>query len=78
MSNCDSSHKPSPGSSRDRDNKFYQFLAGGARMKLLEAFMDLKIPELLGKEGNESIILAQYTTAITTINLILLHSLSHT
>jgi hypothetical protein len=78
MSNCDSSHKPSPGSSRDRDNKFYQFLGGGARIKVLEAFMDLKIPELLGKEGGESIMLAQYTKGITTINLIILQSLSHT
>eukprot|EP01035_Chromulina_nebulosa_P004765 gene4765-6498_t len=39
---------PPKGSERDRDNQFYALLAGGARLKLLEAFLDLEIPELLG------------------------------
>ena len=51
MSDCDSALLPPPGSDRDRDNKYYEILGGGARMKALEAFLDLKIPELLGKEG---------------------------
>ena len=42
---------PPPGSLRDRDNRFYQLLAGGARTRLLEGFLDLKLPELLGSEG---------------------------
>jgi len=42
---------PPPGSLRDRDNRFYTLLAGGARTRLLEGFLDFKIPELLGVEG---------------------------
>jgi ubiquinone/menaquinone biosynthesis C-methylase UbiE len=41
--------KPPAGSDRERDNKFYELLAGGAKMRLLEAFLQLKLPELLGK-----------------------------
>jgi hypothetical protein len=62
MSDCDLSLMPSPGSLRDRDNKFYQFLGGGARMKALEAFLDLGLPELLGKEGVEIIFSLPFTT----------------
>ncbi|HEX3998784.1 MAG TPA: methyltransferase [Pirellulales bacterium] len=42
---------PPPGSLRNRDNRFYELLAGGARTRVLEGFLDLKIPELLGAEG---------------------------
>lgn len=42
---------PPPGSLRGRDNRFYELLAGGARTRLLEAFLELGIPELLGGEG---------------------------
>jgi hypothetical protein len=47
---------PPEGSPRDRGNKFYQILGGGARMKALEAFIDLKIPELLGQEGDKNML----------------------
>lgn len=43
--------QPTPGSPRDRDNRYYQLLAGGARTKLLEAFLDLRVPEILGQSG---------------------------
>lgn len=42
---------PPAGSLRERDNNFYAILAGGARTRLLEGFLDLRIPELLGAEG---------------------------
>lgn len=42
---------PPPGSPRDRDNRYYQLLAGGAKTRLLEGFLELKVPELLGAEG---------------------------
>jgi predicted O-methyltransferase YrrM len=42
---------PRPGSPRDRDNRYYHILAGGARTRLLEGFLDLGIPELLGATG---------------------------
>ncbi len=42
---------PTPGTPRDRDNRYYQILGGGARMRMLETFLDLQLPELLGKEG---------------------------
>jgi precorrin-6B methylase 2 len=42
---------PTPGSDRDRDNCFYEILGGGAKFSLLEGFIDLKLPELLGKAG---------------------------
>ena len=45
------SSDPPPGTPRDRDNRYYRLLAGGARTKLLEAFLDLRIPELLGGTG---------------------------
>lgn len=43
--------EPAPGSLRDRDNRFYKLLAGGARLRLLEGFLDLRLPELLGRYG---------------------------
>ena len=42
---------PAPGTPRNRDNQFYELLAGGARTRLLEGFLDLKVPELLGAHG---------------------------
>lgn len=42
---------PPPGSDRDRDNRFYQVIGGACRYKALEAFLDLKVPELLGEFG---------------------------
>lgn len=51
MSSSASEFDPPPGSPRDRDNRYYKLLAGGARTKLLEAFLDLHIPELLGATG---------------------------
>jgi len=42
---------PPAGTPRDRDNRYYRLLAGGARTRLLEGFLDLQLPELLGKEG---------------------------
>src|ERR1700676_2283365 len=42
---------PPAGSPRDRDNKFYELLAGGARTRLLEGFLDLQVPELFGTHG---------------------------
>jgi hypothetical protein len=42
---------PAPGTPRDRDNQFYELLAGGARTRLLEGFLDMKVPELLGTHG---------------------------
>ena len=38
-------------SARARDDRFYDLLAGGARTRLLEGFLDLRIPELLGSRG---------------------------
>lgn len=43
--------EPPRGSLRDRDSRYYRLLAGGAKTRLLEAFLDLRIPELLGSEG---------------------------
>jgi precorrin-6B methylase 2 len=40
-----------PGSLRDRDDRYYRLLAGGAKTRLLEGFLDLQLPELLGKRG---------------------------
>jgi precorrin-6B methylase 2 len=40
-----------PGSPRDRDNRYYQLLAGGAKTRLLEGFLELGVPELLGAAG---------------------------
>jgi hypothetical protein len=53
---------PPEGSPRDRGNKFYQILGGGARMKCLEAFVDLKIPELLGKEGKIHVVAKRFSS----------------
>lgn len=39
---------PPVGSDRERDNKFYTILAGGARLKLLEAFLELGVGEAIG------------------------------
>ena len=52
MNNYCVSILPTSGSERDCDNRFYEILGGGAKFCLLEAFLDLKIPELLGKEDN--------------------------
>jgi hypothetical protein len=41
---------PADESNRLRDANFYNILAGGSKMKLMEAFLELKIPELLGRE----------------------------
>jgi hypothetical protein len=40
---------PTPGSDRDCDDRFYAILGGGVKFSLLEGFLDLKLPELLGK-----------------------------
>jgi len=42
---------PAPGSPRERDDLFYSYLAGGATTRLLEGFLDLGLPELLGNDG---------------------------
>ena len=42
---------PTAGSCRDRDSRFYGFLAGGAKTRLLEGLLDLGLPELLSAEG---------------------------
>ena len=42
---------PPRGSLRERDNRYYHLLAGGAKTRLLEALLDLQIPELLGSQG---------------------------
>ncbi|MCE9606413.1 MAG: methyltransferase domain-containing protein [Planctomycetia bacterium] len=42
---------PPKGSPRDRDNRYYQLLAGGAKTRLLEGFIELRVPELLGGAG---------------------------
>lgn len=39
---------PPVGSDRERDNKFYEILAGGARLKLMEAYLELGIGEAIG------------------------------
>ncbi len=44
-------HDPSPGSLRERDNKFYSMLGGGARLRLLETAFDIGLFELLGELG---------------------------
>lgn len=59
-------YKPSKGSLRERDNLYYGILAGGARMRLLEAFLDLGIPELLGKHKGEPLTALEI---ITRLNL---------
>jgi SAM-dependent methyltransferase len=39
---------------RERDNKFEEFLAGGARMRLLESFIDFELASLLIAKGRLS------------------------
>ena len=39
------------GSLRAMDTNYYSILGGGARLRLLEVFFDLQIPELLGHHG---------------------------
>lgn len=39
---------PTPGSDRDCDNRFYDILGGGAKFSLLEGFIDLNLPEVMG------------------------------
>lgn len=41
--------------SRDRDNRFYRILRGGARMKLLEAFLALGAREAIGASRTGSV-----------------------
>lgn len=55
----DIAYKPSKGSDRERDNLYYGILAGGARMRLLEAFLDLGLPELLGRHQGEPLSAAE-------------------
>jgi hypothetical protein len=55
---------PPEGSARDRGNKFYQILGGGARMKALEAFLDLQIPQLLNKEGEGVVATYHYISLL--------------
>lgn len=44
--------EPAPeGSDRERDDRFYSLLAGGAKTRMLEAFMELDMPTVLGNEG---------------------------
>ena len=43
---------PTPGSDRAIDDSFYKILGGGAKFSLLEGFIDLKLPELLGETGH--------------------------
>jgi hypothetical protein len=64
---------PPEGSPRDRGNKFYQILGGGARMKCLEAFVDLEIPDLLGKEGKKIMLLQSDFFLFTRLYLRLHH-----
>ena len=40
-----------PGSDRERDDRYYELLAGITRTRLFEGFVDLQLPELLGTEG---------------------------
>jgi len=42
---------PPAGSLRDRDNRYYDLLAGGVKTRLLETFLDLGLPELLAATG---------------------------
>jgi len=42
---------PHPGTPRARDTRFYELLAGGARLRLMETMLDLGLPELLGAHG---------------------------
>ena len=39
------------GSDRERDNQFYELLAGGAKTRLLEVFVELEMATVLGQEG---------------------------
>jgi O-methyltransferase domain len=39
---------------RQRDDWYYHMVAGGAKTRVLEAFIDLKVPELLGQAGTLS------------------------
>ena len=50
----DASLEAPRGSLRERDTRYYQILAGGARARLLETFLDLRLPELLGQHGRLS------------------------
>lgn len=36
---------------RERDNKFEELLAGGAKTRLLESFIDFELAHLLTNEG---------------------------
>ena len=57
---------PPEGSLRAMDNQFYGILGGGARLRLLEVFFDLQIPELLGHRGPMP---AQQICALLGLNL---------
>lgn len=43
------------GSLRERDNKFYSLVAGAAKTKMLEAFIEFKIGELIGASETSSL-----------------------
>lgn len=43
--------EPPRGSLRERDNRYYRWLADGAKTRPLEAFLDHPIPELPGATG---------------------------
>jgi predicted O-methyltransferase YrrM len=51
LKNLTTTVPPPPGSPRDRDNRYHTLLAGGAKTRLLEAFLDLRLPEILGGRG---------------------------
>ncbi len=57
---------PPEGSLRAMDNDFYGMVGGGARLRLLEVFIDLQIPELLGYRGP---LPAQQICALLGLNL---------
>ena len=46
---------PSEGSMRARDNKFYGLVAGAAKTKMLEAFIEFEIGELIGASATGSL-----------------------
>lgn len=47
---------PCPGSKRYRDNRFYELCGGGCRMKLLEAMIEIQVPELLSDDKSMSAV----------------------
>ena len=41
-----------PGSDRERDDRFYALLSGGAKTRLLEVFVELDMPRVIGDAGS--------------------------